>query len=247
VFRRNREVGRRRAGRVDAGLDPYDGPDDMPAERRDRPAGPSRGPWDVADAPADDVPRFDLGSIRVPMVPGVQVQFKVDEASGELVGVSVGDDQTMMELSVFAAPKSRGLWDEVRDELVESLRHSGGACQVVTGAYGPEISARLPAGPGQLVPGRLLGVDGARWFLRAVITGRGAVDQAAALMLDQVLAGIVVVRGDEAMPLRDPLPLRMPRELLEQVEAAPPNQPGAAVSQAHPELAGPGARVAEIR
>lgn len=179
------------------------------------------GPYDVAEAPRDSLPRIDVGPLRIPVFEGLQLSFNQDEGSGLLLSAVVADGRGALELSVFAAPKSRGIWDEVRDEIVESLRSDGGTPQVVDGPYGREIRVYLPtAVPGQAVPGRLFGIDGPRWFLRGVLTGEPALDPAAGGALTAVLGGTVVVRGDNAMPLRDPLPLTLPRELQEAADQA---------------------------
>ncbi|WP_242419510.1 DUF3710 domain-containing protein, partial [Frankia sp. CpI1-P] len=41
------------------------------------------GPYDVTEVPEDDLHRLDLGSLRIPALPGVQVQFQVEEATGQ--------------------------------------------------------------------------------------------------------------------------------------------------------------------
>jgi hypothetical protein len=57
---------------------------------------------------------------------------------------------------------------------------------------------------------RFLGVDGPRWFLRAVISGPAAQDEAKAAPLVELVRSVVVVRDDEARPPREALPLRVP-------------------------------------
>jgi hypothetical protein len=64
---------------------------------------------------------------------------------------------------------------------------------------------------------RFVGIDGPRWLVRAVYQGRAAVDPQAAAPLTACLQGVVVERGREAMPVREALPLRLPREVAEQV------------------------------
>jgi hypothetical protein len=61
-------------------------------------------------------------------------------------------------------------------------------------------------------PVRFIGVDGPRWFLRAVFSGPAAVDQDAASTLLDVVRATVVVRGDEAMAPRELLPLKLPEQ-----------------------------------
>jgi hypothetical protein len=61
-------------------------------------------------------------------------------------------------------------------------------------------------------PARFVGVDGPRWFLRAVFSGRAAIDDDAAGPLMAVVRDTVVVRGESAMAPREMLPLRLPDE-----------------------------------
>jgi hypothetical protein len=67
-------------------------------------------------------------------------------------------------------------------------------------------------------PARFIGVDGPRWFLRGLMTGVAATDPQQARTLEDVFRGVVVVRGGEAMAPRDLLPLRLPREALQNFE-----------------------------
>jgi hypothetical protein len=57
---------------------------------------------------------------------------------------------------------------------------------------------------------RFIGVDGPRWFLRGVISGKGAVDPGAAAQVEDLFRSIVVVRGTTPMPPRDLIPLTVP-------------------------------------
>ena len=178
--------------------------------------GRPQGPWDDADAPEDDVNRIDLGGLRVPVPPDTEVRVDVSP-EGEVVAATLVQNGTAMQVNAFAAPRRDGIWNEVREEIAAALRESGGQTQDAEGPYGPELHAAVPTEiPGQgrgLAPARFLGVDGPRWFLRALITGPGATDPAAAEGLLGALKDCVVVRGGEAMAVRDPLPLRLPKEV----------------------------------
>ena len=66
-----------------------------------------------------------------------------------------------------------------------------------------------------MAPARFVGVDGPRWFLRAMYTGSAAVDPDAAAPLEAALRDVVVVRGSDPMAVRDPLPLRLPPQAQE--------------------------------
>ncbi|MDD9207795.1 DUF3710 domain-containing protein [Georgenia sp. 10Sc9-8] len=171
------------------------------------------GPWDVVDVPDLDG-RLDLGSLRVPRREGMQVKLEIEKKTQQVVAVSLAKDGSSVQLQVFAAPRSAGIWDELREEIAASVRQRGGTCDDVPGTFGPELVARVPAtsGDGQAVhrPARFVGVDGPRWFLRAVFTGRAALDQQAAELLEGVLQEVVVVRGQEAHAPRDVLALQVP-------------------------------------
>jgi hypothetical protein len=60
---------------------------------------------------------------------------------------------------------------------------------------------------------RFIGVDGPRWFLRALLAGTPA-DPARAQRYEDVLRNVVVVRGSEALPVRDAVPLRLPKDVV---------------------------------
>ena len=59
---------------------------------------------------------------------------------------------------------------------------------------------------------RFVGVNGPRWFLRAVFHGLAAYESEPARTMEAVLRDVVVVHGAEAMAPRDLLPLRPPRQ-----------------------------------
>lgn len=195
------------------------------------PGEPSRpqGPWDALDAPTDELARIDLGGLLVPVPDGTEVRVDVNP-EGEVVAATLVQGDNAMQVNAFAAPKRSGIWAEVRAEIASALAESGGSAQETTGPFGPQLTAQVPTDvPGQgvvLAPARFLGVDGPRWFLRALFTGPGATDPAQAAALEAVLRDLVVVRGDEAMAVRDPLPLHLPREVVEQAAAAAQEEEG---------------------
>lgn len=172
-----------------------------------------RGPWDSSEDAGEDVARVDLGGLRVPVPPGTEVRVDVGSA-GEVVAASLVQGSSQMKLNAFAAPRSGGVWAEVRAEITTALRSAGGTAEEVQGTYGPELRATVPTQvPEQgtvLLPARFLGVDGPRWFLRALLTGPAAQDDAAAASLEDALRQVVVVRGADPMAVKDPLPLRLP-------------------------------------
>jgi len=184
------------------------------------------GPYDIVDAPAG-VARLDLGSLQIPAVDEVEVRVQASP-EGVIQQVVLVHGASALQLGVFAAPRSEGIWEEVRGEIRASLFADGVAAEETEGDYGTELRARVrtPEGLNDL---RFVGIDGPRWMVRAVYQGPAAVDPSVAGPLADCLAGLVVNRGGEAMPVKDPLPLRLPRELAENQQSAPaePAQPGA--------------------
>lgn len=172
------------------------------------------GPWDASD----DIPereRIDFGSLQVPAFEGAEVQVSL--AEGQAAWVTVVHGESGLQLQAFAAPKSSGLWDEVRREIADEVAKAGGESEEAEGPFGVELRARIAppqplpgARPGALESVRFLGVDGPRWFLRGVISGAAARRRELARPLEQVFAGVVVDRGSHPVPPRDLLEIRLP-------------------------------------
>lgn len=174
---------------------------------------PSMGPWDEAEAPEDDQ-RIDLGAVQLPKRPGMQVRMELDKKTRRVIAVNVALEGSSLQIQAFAAPRSEGLWSELREEIVTSIKKQGGTAQERTGGFGVELLARLPVrmpdGRSGTRPARFLGVDGPRWFLRGVLTGKAAVEDDAAEQMESVFSEIVVVRGGDPRPPRDLLGLHLP-------------------------------------
>ena len=212
--------GRKSKGRTAApeALEASDAPETQESSGAVEPqpsSGPATGPFDAADVEPDDG-RVDLGGLRLQVVAGMELRLEVDQSKDAVNAVQVTRDQATVQLQAFAAPRSSGIWDEIRSELVTAIEAGKGTAEEELGPFGTELRARLPqAGPeGRTVfaPAVFVGVDGPRWMLRAVYSGQAAVDPAARAALDEVLAQVVVVRGSEPMAPRELLPLRMPRQ-----------------------------------
>jgi hypothetical protein len=209
------------------------------------PSEPARttGPWDQADAPEDGLNRIDLGGLLVPVPPEVEVRVDVSP-EGQVVAATLVKGQSALQVNAFAAPRREGIWAEVRAEIASALEQQGGRASEVEGPYGVELHAAVPAEvPGQgrgLAPARFLGVDGPRWFLRGLLTGPAAVEAAEAEPLLRSLRDCVVVRGTEAMAVRDPLPLRLPKEVADaaaaQAEGQREERQAPAVPERGPEI-----------
>lgn len=190
------------------------------SEHRDRPA---HGPWDEADVDfSDGVERVDLGGLLVAAHPGIDVQVQVDQSTGAVVQLTLARADAAVQLQPYAAPRSGGLWDDVRRQLSASISQGGGLVEEADGAFGIELRAQVPASDGAagLQPARFVGIEGPRWFLRAVFLGAAARPGDAASDFDALVRTLAVVRGNEAMPVGSPIPLRLP-EAPAQAPAAP--------------------------
>lgn len=186
------------------------------------------GPYDVNTAPEGLGPQIDLGSLKIPATNGMQVRLEIDRTSQLVTGVTLMFPQqggmSSLQLQAFAAPKREGIWDEIRGEIAEGIKGTGGTVDDVPGKFGRElitrIPARTPAGVTATQTARFVGVDGPRWFLRGVITGPAATDDEAAKVLEDSFRSTVVVRGDAARPPRDLLALTLPGQVQPAADAA---------------------------
>lgn len=190
---------------------------------------PTSGPYDSADLPEDARNRLDLGSLRLPVPEGAQLQVEVDKA-GPVRAVHLMTGVGQITVTAFAAPRSSGLWTEVARELVAALRADGATVQREQGEWGEEIEAVTPHGVL-----RFLAVDGPRWMLRGVAAGTAEQAEARTALLRDVVRETVVVRGPEPLPVRSPLLLRLPGPLADQLKratAAGSDSSGGAAGQA---------------
>lgn len=179
--------------------------------------GRSEGPWDASERQTDDgVVRIDFGSVKVPGVDGMSISLEVDEASDQVVAITVALEEGAVQLQAFAAPRSGGFWEEVREELSRGITESGGTVDAGVGPLGPQLLANVPAvtpeGENVLQQVRFVGIEGPRWLLRGVMLGAAAGNQRAAEVFEDVVRGCIVDRGLQPMAPGDLLPLSLPPE-----------------------------------
>ncbi|WP_121371763.1 DUF3710 domain-containing protein [Frondihabitans australicus] len=178
------------------------------------------------DGPLDETeanpvrPYVDLGGVKIVPREGLHLRLEVEEGSKRVVAVGLDFAKSTLQVQPFAAPRSTGLWHEIREQIADQIRKQGGTTTEVDGPFGPEIAAEIPiaAGAEGAVAGqttrlaRFIGVDGPRWFLRGVIAGDATVDPEAAEKIEELFRSVVVVRGNDPMPPRDLIPLHMPKQ-----------------------------------
>lgn len=172
------------------------------------------GPLDESEANPVR-PYVDLGGVKILPREGLHLRLEVEEESQRVVAVGLDYANSSLQVQPFAAPRSSGLWHEIRAQIAEQVERQGGRTSLRDGVFGPELVAEIPVAtaPGAAAETRLarfVGVDGPRWFLRGVIAGEAAVQPEAAALVEDLFRSIVVVRGTTPMPPRDLIPLRMP-------------------------------------
>ncbi len=183
---------------------PDEQPKSAPADRE------TNGPLDESEA--NHVrPYVDLGGVKVLPRPELALRLEVEEGGSRIVAVALDYAGSTLQVQPFAAPRTSGLWHEIRDQIVEQIARQGGTTTTTPGPFGPEIRAEIPSPGGESSRmARFVGVDGPRWFLRGVISGQALVDPEAAARVEELFRSIVVVRGTTPMPPRDLIPLQVP-------------------------------------
>jgi hypothetical protein len=196
------------------------------------------GPWDVSEVDdltgTDQAPKIDLGSMIITGVPGSELRLQVTEETKEIVSAMLVIEtkvpapagqpgktravSSALELAAYAAPRSGGLWAELREEISEAATAQGGSASLREGPFGVElyrfIPVTTPEGEQGYQPSRMWVAEGPRWLLRGIVYGQAAVeDDVESPVVADVLAAfrqVVVRRGEEAMAPGDLLPLSMP-------------------------------------
>ncbi|OSM43874.1 DUF3710 domain-containing protein [Nesterenkonia sp. PF2B19] len=182
------------------------------------------GPYDVTEVETTKG-YIDFGAVLVPAGKEQKVRLDIDQKTKRVVALTISVGQASIQIQPFSAPKSGGTWDEVREQIQDSVVRQKGRIKQLDGRFGKELAARVPTtlkdGRAGWRVARFIGFEGNRWFLRGVVGGRGAIDPQAARDVEDLFSRLVVVRGD------DPLP---PRELLA-AAAARRRTPGGAAAE----------------
>lgn len=189
------------------------------------------GPFDIGEV-RDKSGRLDLGAIAIPTLEKMEVQVNLEEGTRRMTGATCIFGGHSMQVQVFAAPRSSGIWDDIRGEILTAIQGSQGAVTEHDGPLGHELITRLPSrtssGDVTYTPARFFGIDGPKWFLRAVLQGPAASDEAQLGPFTEFLRGIVVDRGDEPRPPRELLALTPPKTA---ASSATPSSDGAPTGQ----------------
>ncbi|WP_314686654.1 DUF3710 domain-containing protein [uncultured Bifidobacterium sp.] len=166
------------------------------------------GPWDLDEENApDDGEYLDLGGYLLPVLPGMELRVKAARATKQVLGCIVTFGRSSLEIEPFAAPKTLGLWDDVRADLLDGNEKA----TEHPGIFGMEVALPVGNKAGRTLHTRIVGVDGPRWMLRGIFSGPAATESGGeAAALNGFFASIIVVRGEDPLAPRDLIPLHAP-------------------------------------
>jgi hypothetical protein len=196
-------------------VDPHDAElDELDDLEVDRP----RGPWDRAETDVDegDDGYIDLGGLVVKGVEGAELRLQVEDQQGTIAAVMLAGPESGLELRAFAAPRSGGIWDEVRADIAAEATRLGGTVTESDGEFGTELTLRVPVqtadGKQATQPSRIVGVEGPRWLLRGTFLGKSALQPDPEGPLESAFRNVIVVRGNDPMAPRDMIRMQMPAQ-----------------------------------
>ena len=181
---------------------------------------PQEGPFDESDGTitglldpdGEGLGILDFGAYA--FVPPVNTQLQIESSEEQNLVVHVLSGQSNITIDAYAAPKTGGQWRFVASELADGLRNQGAKVSIQDGPWGREV---IGSAAESVI--RFIGVDGPRWMLRAVIVSSPAEAEQSADIARTMLSHTVVRRGTNPMPARTPIPLVLPMEILEQIQA----------------------------
>ena len=102
---------------------------------------------------------LDLGSVRIPLPKGSQVQVEMGETGPRMLHILTPHGR--MTPVAFAAPRTSGQWAESAADILNGLESDGFSAQLEDGPWGSEIVGSNDKGGI-----RIIGVEGPRWMYR---------------------------------------------------------------------------------
>ncbi|MDH4657884.1 DUF3710 domain-containing protein [Corynebacterium pyruviciproducens] len=178
------------------------------------------GPFD-ADSPGAqelDVSDFsehilDLGSLKIPLPHGAEVQVEMGEQGPKLLHIVTPFGR--MTPVGFAAAKTGNLWREVYPSIVDGMTNDGLAAHVEDGPWGAEV-----VGKTERATLRLIGVQGGRWMIRFTCAAPNETADEMTEVARETISRTVVDRGSTPIPPGQPLPISVPNQLADQIRRA---------------------------
>ena len=105
--------------------------DEAPPQPKSAPhARETNGPLDVDEANAVR-PYVDLGGVKIVPRDGLGLRLEVEEGTGRVVAVGLDFANSSLQVQPFAAPRSCGLWHEIREQINQQILAQGGTTRIV--------------------------------------------------------------------------------------------------------------------
>ena len=184
------------------------------------PVGGTTGPFDGDSVEIEDFDFTDfsdvtlnLGSMRIPMPKGTQVQVEMGDEGPKMVHIVTPSGR--FTPVAFAAPRTGGLWEESAAEIAEGMRSEGMPVRFEQGPWGREI-----VGTGTNGVIRIIGVEGPRWLFRVTLAAPTGREDAMAQLGRETIARCFVYRGEDPVLAGNSLPVTLPEQLAMQVQQA---------------------------
>ncbi|MGO1545658.1 MAG: DUF3710 domain-containing protein [Gulosibacter sp.] len=204
---------------ADQELEDAEDPDEFEKEAPEDRA--ENGPFDTSEHDGEGT-YIDLGALKVPAQSGLALRLEFEDKTKRVIAVGLDLDGSTMQVQAFASPRSSGLWKDVRTKLAQQVKKQGGKAEEKDSVVGISLRTSVPIiqGGDKARVVQFFGVDGPRWFLRGVITGQATADETRLNTMLEIFRGVIVNRGEKAVPPRDLLPLTVPQAMADQMAAA---------------------------
>ncbi|MFV0452486.1 MAG: DUF3710 domain-containing protein [Propioniciclava sp.] len=172
---------------------------------------------DSADLSAHGMRRVAYGPLIITQPEDVRIQLQGDPKTKAIFSLLAHHEGAGLEVALFAAPRSGGLAEELREDIVEETSQKTGNAESTDGPFGREIRRVLPLeGPeGEQLfhVSRIWLVEGPRWLLRGTLMGKAALvegEKPPADFFVEFFRNIVVRRDDEARSPGELIRLALP-------------------------------------
>ena len=161
----------------------------------------------------------DMGSLLIPAIPGMQLRTQLADDQRTVLRALIVLGASGLQISVAAAPRSGGVWEDLRTQIAQGMQADGATVTEVETRYGTELHAdmlvTLPDGSRATSRMRVIGAEGPRWFARIDVLGPAAQSLEDGAEVEKVIDRLVVVRDSEPRARLDLLPLHVPEGAVE--------------------------------
>lgn len=155
-----------------------------------------------------------FGCIDIPFIEGMEFAPTCDEDM-RCSSLSLIVWNMCVEIAIFAAPRSGGLWEKSFDTLRDDARQKGYATFGLMGKWGKELLVRPKQSHSGDLSYRFVGIEGSRWLMRLIYSGMGAENDAEREKLNTLIDRCVVHRGSQPMPPGELLYMTLPDQIQE--------------------------------